>query len=320
MAARTPYRATRAESSTSNCCDSPNSGSSMASRRPCSVQHRPRCIRRFRLGRPDQTLREGRVTCSGSIRRHHLPNIHDGLIATVHAPNRVAPGKEMASVVTALRSWPPGTPTRCSTRRTSPPSTRCCVHMINTPLHRRESNVPVTAAARCRGLGRGCEEDEAPRGHTKLGDSARYFQRHLLMRGLQEGVRRPAGDGQRSHGSGGITKDQVSCGIAISPIPLHPLMASSSRSRRDRREVLSPGTDVVRRRHSVVHHRRCSGRGHTGSGVSAAHYVRRPSAHGQGRRTPVQDCTYVTRTRWRCGFNNIARFGQGEEDLRWIWM
>ena len=103
-------------------------------------------------------------------------NIIMGLIAARYMYETGATAEEMASVVTALRSWAEHDPHSLFYGRPAPSVEEVLASdMINTPLHKRESNVladggaalVVVSAQRARELG-------VPAAF-KLGESARYF-------------------------------------------------------------------------------------------------------------------------------------------------
>ena len=145
----------------------------------------------------------------------------------------------------------------------------------------------------------------------KLGDSSRYFSGTCVLRELQkvsDGLRITA---KEAMVQAGITKEQVSIWNCYLAYPLvHPLMAELL-------EVAPPGQGgkyFLQGRMSFGGDIPWStigdapGRGHTGSGVSAAHYVETArQLMGKAGERQVKNCRYVYQnTMGGSGFNNIA--------------
>ncbi|MCU0577763.1 MAG: hypothetical protein MUD15_13225, partial [Desulfobacterota bacterium] len=183
--------------------------------------------------------------------------------------------------------------------------------MLNTPLHKRESNVlgdggcaMVVVSAK------DAKKMRRPAAY-KLGESVRYFSGTCVMRDFKkvyEGFRVTA---KEALAQAGITKEDVSIWNCYLAYPLaHPLIAELL-------EVAPPGQGgkyFLQGRMSFGGDIPWStigdapGRGHTGSGVSAATYVetaRQLMGKAGGRQ--VENCRYVYQnTGGGSGFNNIA--------------
>ena len=239
-------------------------------------------------------------------------NIMMGLIANRFMHESGCTREEMASVVTALRSWAARDPNSMFYKKDVPTVDKVLASdMINTPLHRRESNVLGDGgSAMVVVSAEDAKKMKRPAAY-KLGDSARYFSGTCVMRDYRkvyDGLRVTA---KEAMAQAGITKDQVSLWNCYLAYPLvHPLMAELL-------EVAPPGQGgkyFLQGRMSFGGDIPWStigdapGRGHTGSGVSAAHYVETArQLMGKAGERQVQDCTYVYQnTMGGSGFNNIA--------------
>jgi len=183
--------------------------------------------------------------------------------------------------------------------------------LLNTPLHKRESNVlgdggcaMVVVSAK------DAKKMKRPAAY-KLGESVRYFSGTCVMRDfkkVQEGFRVTA---KEALAQAGITKEDVSLWNVYIAYPLaHPIMAEAL-------EVAPPGQGgkyFLQGRMSFGGDIPWStigdapGRGHTGSGVSAATYVETArQLMGKAGERQVKDCRYVYQnTSGGSGFNNIA--------------
>lgn len=239
-------------------------------------------------------------------------NIVMGLMANRFMHDSGCSPEEMASVVTALRSWAARDPNSFFYRKEVPSVEKVLAsEMINTPLHRRESNV----------LGDGgcamviVSADDAKKmkrpAAYKLGDSVRYFSGTCVMRDfakVYDGFRVTA---EEAMAQAGITKDDISLWNCYLAYPLaHPTIAEVL-------GVASPGQGgkyFLQGRMSFGGDIPWStigdapGRGHTGSGVSAAHYVETArQLMGKAGERQVRNCKYVYQNAaGGSGFNNIA--------------
>jgi acetyl-CoA C-acetyltransferase len=239
-------------------------------------------------------------------------NIIMGLMANYFKHRSGWTSEEMASVVTALRSWASRDPNSFFYGKEVPSVEKVLESpLINTPLHKRESNVlgdggsamVVVSAETARQLKR-------PAAY-KLGESVRYFSGTCVLRDFDqvaEGFRVTA---KEALAQAGITKEQVSLWNCYLAYPMvHPLMAECL-------EVAPPGQGgkyFLEGRMSFGGDIPWStigdapGRGHTGSGVSAAIYVETArQLMGRAGERQVKDCRYVYQnTAGGSGFNNIA--------------
>lgn len=239
-------------------------------------------------------------------------NIIMGLMANYFKHRSGWTSEEMASVVTALRSWASRDPNSLFYGKEVPSVEKVLESpLINTPLHKRESNVlgdggcamVVVSAETARQLKR-------PAAY-KLGESVRYFSGTCVLRDFEqvaEGFRVTA---KEALAQAGITKEQVSLWNCYLAYPMvHPLMAECL-------EVAPPGQGgkyFLEGRMSFGGDIPWStigdapGRGHTGSGVSAAIYVETArQLMGRAGERQVKDCRYVYQnTAGGSGFNNIA--------------
>ena len=239
-------------------------------------------------------------------------NIIMGLMANYFKHRSGWTSEEMASVVTALRSWASRDPNSLFYGKEVPSVEKVLESpLINTPLHKRESNVlgdggcamVVVSAETARQLKR-------PAAY-KLGESVRYFSGTCVLRDFDqvaEGFRVTA---KEALAQAGITKEQVSLWNCYLAYPMvHPLMAECL-------EVAPPGQGgkyFLEGRMSFGGDIPWStigdapGRGHTGSGVSTAIYVETArQLMGRAGERQVKDCRYVYQnTAGGSGFNNIA--------------
>ena len=239
-------------------------------------------------------------------------NIIMGLIANRYMHDTGCTPEEMASVVTALRSWAARDPNSLFYGKEVPSVEKVLASdLLNTPLHKRESN--VLADGGCAMVvvsGKDAKKMKRPAAY-KLGESARYFSGCPVLRDFNkvgEGFRVTA---QEAMVKAGITKEDVNLWNIYLAYPLaHPIMAEAL-------EVaptgqggkyfalgrMSFGGDIP---WSTIGD--APGRGHTGSGVSAATYVETArQLMGKALERQVKDCRYVYQnTSGGSGFNNIA--------------
>jgi len=239
-------------------------------------------------------------------------NIIMGLMANLFMRESGCTAEEMASVVTALRSWAARDPNSFFYGKEVPSVQKVLASdLLNTPLHKRESNV----------LGDGgcamvvVSADDAKKlqrpAAYKLGESVRYFSATCVMRDfkqVQEGIRVTA---REALAQAGITKDEVSLWNCYLAYPLaHPMVAEllgvappGQGGKYFLAGRMSFGGDIP---WSTIGD--APGRGHTGSGVGAAHYVETArQLMGKAAERQVKNCRYVYQnTAGGSGFNQIA--------------
>ncbi len=239
-------------------------------------------------------------------------NIMMGLMANRYMHESGCTPLQMASVVTALRSWASRDPHSIFYAKPVPSPEKVLESaLLNTPLHKRESNVladggcamVVVSAERAKKLGR-------PAAY-KLGESVRYFSGTPVVRDfvqVAEGFRVTA---KEAMAQAGIGKKHVSIWNCYLAYPLaHPLMAEALEvapfgegGKYFLEGRMSFGGDIP---WSTIGD--APGRGHTGSGVSSAMYVETArQLMGKAGERQVPDCRYVYQnTAGGSGFNNIA--------------
>jgi len=239
-------------------------------------------------------------------------NIIMGLIANRYMYESGCTPEQMASVVTALRSWASRDPNSFFYGKEVPAVEKVLASdMLNTPLHKRESNVLGDGgSAMVIVSAKDAKKMKRPAAY-KLGDSVRYFSGTCVMRDLykvEEGFRVTAKEAMIQ---AGITKNDVSLWNCYLAYPLaHPLMAEllevaplgqGGKYFLDGR--MSFGGDIP---WSTIGD--APGRGHTGSGVSAATYVETArQLMGKAGERQVKNCKYVFQNAGGgSGFNNIA--------------
>lgn len=239
-------------------------------------------------------------------------NIIMGLIANRYMHESGCTAEEMASVVTALRSWASRDPNSLFYGRKVPsPQEVLGSDLLNTPLHKRESNVLGDGgAALVMVSAEDAKKMKRPAAY-KLGESARYFSGTCVMRDMEKVYEGLAVTAREALAQAGITKNDVSLWNCYLAYPLvHPLMAEML-------EVAPRGQGgkyFLEGRMSFGGSIPWSsigdapGRGHTGSGVSTAHYVETArQLMGKAGERQVENCKYVYQnTMGGSGFNNIA--------------
>ncbi len=219
---------------------------------------------------------------------------------------------EMASVVTALRSWAAKDPNGINFQKDVPgPQKVLDSEILNTPLHKRESN--VTADGGCAMVIVSAEDAKKMKRPAayKLGESVRYFSGSPILRNFDkvyEGFKVTA---KEAMSQAGITKEQVSLWNVYMAYPIgHPIMAEAlevaPRGQGGKYFLegrMSFGGDIP---WSTIGD--APGRGHTGSGVSAATYVETArQLMGKAGERQVKDCKYVYQnTAGGSGFNHIS--------------
>ena len=239
-------------------------------------------------------------------------NIIMGLMANLFMHESGCTSEQMASVVTALRSWATKDPNSFFYGKDVPSVEKVLASdMLNTPLHKRESN--VLGDGGCAMVIVSAEDAKKMKRPAayKLGDSVRYFSGTCVMRDfnkVNEGFRVTA---KEAMAQAGITKEDVSLWNLYLAYPLaHPLIAEML-------EVAPPGQGgkyFLEGRMSFGGDIPWStigdapGRGHTGSGVSSASYVETArQLMGKAGERQVKNCKYVYQNAGGgSGFNNIA--------------
>jgi acetyl-CoA C-acetyltransferase len=239
-------------------------------------------------------------------------NIIMGLMANLFMHESGCTSEQMASVVTALRSWATKDPNSFFYGKDVPSVEKVLASdMLNTPLHKRESNVLGDGGcAMVIVSAKDAKKMKRPAAY-KLGDSVRYFSGTCVMRDfkkVEEGFRVTA---KEAMAQAGITKEDVSLWNLYLAYPLaHPLIAEML-------EVAPPGQGgkyFLEGRMSFGGDIPWStigdapGRGHTGSGVSSASYVETArQLMGKAGERQVKNCKYVYQNAGGgSGFNNIA--------------
>ena len=240
-------------------------------------------------------------------------NIIMGLMATRYMYESGASPEEMASVVTALRSWAEHDPHSLFYGRPAPSVDQVLgSDMLNTPLHKRESNVladggaalVVVSARRARELG-GPAGVQARRVRALLQRNLRRTRLRRDGRGLA-GHRRGSDGSRRSDSRGHRPVERVprlstgtppDGGVPRSCATGTKGLGSSPEGR------MSFGGDIA---WSTIGD--APGRGHTGSGVGTAIYVETArQLMGRAGQRQVPDCRFVYQnTAGGSGFNNIA--------------
>lgn len=239
-------------------------------------------------------------------------NIIMGLIANRYMYESGCTPEQMASVVTALRSWAAKDPNSFFYGKAVPSVEKVLASgLLNTPLHKRESN--VLGDGGCAMVIVSAEDAKKMKRPAayKLGDSVRYFSGTCVMRDfkkVEEGFRITA---KEAMSQAGITKDDVSLWNCYLAYPLaHPVVAEclgvappGQGGKYFLEGRMSFGGDIP---WSTIGD--APGRGHTGSGVSAACYVETArQLMGKAGERQVKNCKYVYQNAGGgSGFNNIA--------------
>ena len=196
--------------------------------------------------------------------------------------------EQMASVVTALRSWAAKDPNSFFYGKDVPSVEKVLASdLLNTPLHKRESN--VLGDGGCAMVIVSAEDAKKMKRPAayKLGDSVRYFSGTCVMRDFNKGEEGFRVTAKEAMAQAGITKEDVSLWNCYLAYPSGPSDDGGML------EVAPPGQGgkyFLDGRMSFGGDIPWStigdapGRGHTGSGVSAATLCGNgKAAHGQGR-------------------------------------
>ncbi len=239
-------------------------------------------------------------------------NLIMGLMANRYMHESGCTPEQMAAVVTSLRSWAVKDPHSLFYGKEVPSVEKVLASaMINTPLHKRESNrladggsaMVVVSAADARKM-------KKPAAY-KLGEAVRYFSGTPVLRNfdqVKDGLRSTA---EEALAQAGISRGDVNIWNCYLAYPLaHPLMAEMLGVAPEGRggEYFAQGRMAFGGDIPWSTMGDAPGRGHTGSGVSAATYVETArQLMGKAGERQVKDCLYVFQnTSGGSGFNNIA--------------
>ena len=239
-------------------------------------------------------------------------NLIMAMMATRYMHESGTTAREMASVVTALRSWAEKDPNSIFYGKATPSVDKVLESdMLATPMHKRESNVladggcamVVTSADFAKKLGKSAA--------YKLGESVRYFSGSVVMRDFDKVAEGLKVTTQEALAQAGVTKEQINLWNIYQAYSIaHPIMAEAvgvcppgQAGKYFLEGRMSFGGDIP---WSTIGD--APGRGHTGSGVSAATYVETArQLMGKAGVRQVKDCKYVFQnTAGGSGFNNIA--------------
>jgi acetyl-CoA C-acetyltransferase len=239
-------------------------------------------------------------------------NLIMGLMANRFIHERGYTPEEMASVVTALRSWASRDPNSILYGKEVPsPEKVLASDLLNTPLHKRESNIlgdggcaMVVVSAK------DAKKMKRPAAY-KLGESVRYFSGTCVLRNFDQVFEGFTVTAKEAMAQAGITKDDVSLWNCYLAYPMvHPIMAEclevapkGQGGKYFLEGRMSFGGDIP---WSTIGD--APGRGHTGSGVSAATYVETArQLMGKASERQVINCKYVFQnTAGGSGFNQIS--------------
>lgn len=239
-------------------------------------------------------------------------NLIMGMMATYFMNKHGFTARELASVTTALRSWAEKDPNSIFYGKPTPSVDKVLESdMLATPLHKREANVLADGGCAMVIVSAETAKKMGKPAAYKLGESVRYFSGSVVMRDfdqVEEGFRITA---QEAIAQAGITKEQINLwNIYLAYAMCHPIMAEAlgvcppgqaGKYFLDGR--MSFGGDIPWATIGDA-----PGRGHTGSGVSAATYVETArQLMGKAGERQIKDCKYVFQnTSGGSGFNNIA--------------
>ena len=239
-------------------------------------------------------------------------NLIMGLMANRFIHERGYTPEEMASVVTTLRSWASRDPNSILYGKEVPsPEKVLASDLLNTPLHKRESNIlgdggcaMVVVSAK------DAKKMKRPAAY-KLGESVRYFSGTCVLRNFDQVFEGFTVTAKEAMAQAGIKKDDVSLWNCYLAYPMvHPIMAEcleiapkGQGGKYFLEGRMSFGGDIP---WSTIGD--APGRGHTGSGVSAATYVETArQLMGKAGERQVKNCKYVFQnTAGGSGFNQIS--------------
>ncbi|PKN53593.1 MAG: hypothetical protein CVU55_00265 [Deltaproteobacteria bacterium HGW-Deltaproteobacteria-13] len=239
-------------------------------------------------------------------------NIIMGLMANRYMHESDCKPEEMASVVTALRSWAAKDTNSFFYGKEVPSVEKVLASaLLNTPLHKRESNVLGDGgSAMVIVSAEDAKKMKRPAAY-KLGDSVRYFSGTCVMRDFYKVAEGFVVTAKEAMAQAGITKEDVSLWNCYLAYPLaHPLIAEllevapqGMGGKYFLEGRMSFGGDIP---WSSIGD--APGRGHTGSGVSTACYVETArQLMGKAGERQVKNCKYVYQNAGGgSGFNNIA--------------
>ncbi len=239
-------------------------------------------------------------------------NLIMGMIATRYMHESGCTGEEMASVVTALRSWASRDPNSIFYGKEVPSVQKVLEsELLNTPLHKRESNVTVDGgSAMVVVSAEDAKKMKRPAAY-KLGESVRYFSGTPVMRDMNKVYEGFTITAKEAMAQAGITRKDISLWNCYIAYPLgHPILAEclevapkGEGGKYFLQGRMSFGGDIP---WSTIGD--APGRGHTGSGVSAATYVETArQLMGKAGERQVKDCKYVYQnTAGGSGFNHIT--------------
>ena len=220
--------------------------------------------------------------------------------------------REMASVTSALRSWAEKDPNSIFYGKKAPTVDQVLSSdMLATPMHKRESNVLGDGGAALVIVSAETAKKMGKPAAYKLGESVRYFSGSVVMRDFEKVEEGLAVTAREAMARAGVTTKDISLWSIYQAYSIcHPIMAASvgickpeeaGKLFLDGR--MSYGGDIP---WSTIGD--AVGRGHTGSGVSAATYAETArQLMGKAGERQVKDCKYVFQnTAGGSGFNNIA--------------
>jgi len=239
-------------------------------------------------------------------------NIMMGMRANRYMYESGCTAEELASVVVALRSWATRDPNSLYYKKAVPTIEEVLSSpILATPLHKKESN--VLGDGGCAMVVVSAEDAKKMKRPAayKLADAGRYFSASSFMRDFNKWDSGYSEAAKEALAKAGIEKDDISIWNIYSAYPFqHPMMAErlgiapkGQGGKYFLQGRMSFGGDIP---WSTIGE--APGRGHTGSGVSAACYVEvARQLMGKAGERQVKDCRYVYQnTGGGSGFNHIA--------------
>ncbi|HDP80276.1 MAG TPA: thiolase family protein [Spirochaetes bacterium] len=239
-------------------------------------------------------------------------NLIMGMIANRFMHESGCTAEEMASVVTALRSWASKDPNSIFYGKEVPSVQKVLEsELLNTPLHKRESNITVDGGSAMVVVSAEDAKKMKKPAAYKLGESVRYFSGTPVMRDMNKVYEGFSITAKEAMAQAGIAQKDVSLWNCYMAYPLgHPILAEclevapkGQGGKYFLQGRMSFGGDIP---WSTIGD--APGRGHTGSGVSAATYVETArQLMGKAGERQVKDCRYVYQnTAGGSGFNHIT--------------
>ena len=220
--------------------------------------------------------------------------------------------EELASVVVSLRKWAALDPNSLFYKKEVPPVEKVLSSgMVSTPLHKRECNMladggsaMVVTSAELAG-----EITKTP--VYKLGEAARFMSACTILRDSDALARTPGETSDKALAEAGITKAAIDIWNVYTAYPvLHPILmeALGLCEPGTAGKVFMEGDTWPGGRLPWATMGDAIGRGHTGSGVSAAYYVDTArQLMGKAGERQVPDAKYVfMNTSGGSGMNFIA--------------